>query len=63
MRIAMQKLMVSLTDPQYEWIDAEAERLGISRAEVVRRVLDRHREELAQRMGGHAVGRHRDDTA
>lgn len=57
MRIAMQKLMVSLTDPQYEWIDAEAERLGISRAEVVRRVLDRHREELAQRMGGHTVGR------
>lgn len=61
--MAMQKLLVSLTDPQSAWIDAEAERLDVSRAEVVRRVLDEYREEQALRMGGHTVGRQRDDAA
>jgi len=55
--MAAHKLMVSLTRPQSEWIDIEAERLGVSRAEVVRRVLDRYREEQAQRTGSHAVGK------
>jgi len=55
----MQKLVVSLTDPQSDWIDAESVRLDVSRAEVVRRVLDRYREEQAQR-SGHTAGRHRE---
>lgn len=61
--MATHKLMVSLTRPQSEWIDIEAERLGVSRAEVVRRVLDRYREEWALGTGSRAVGRQRDDTA
>jgi len=60
--MAMHKLMLSLTRPLYEWIDTEARRLSVSRAEVVRRVLDKHREEQAIRTGGHAVGRRRDDA-
>ena len=60
--MAMDKLMVSLTRPQAEWIDAEVARLSVSRAEVVRRVLDRYREEQVLRVSGPAVGRHRDDA-
>jgi len=56
----MQKLVVSLTDPQSDWIDAESVRLDVSRAEVVRRVLDEYREEQALRRGDHTAGRHRE---
>lgn len=42
--MAMQKRLISLTDPQTEFLKKESERLGISVSEVVRRVLDKHRE-------------------
>jgi hypothetical protein len=40
----MTKLMISFTDPQIAWLRAEADRLGISVAEYVRRIVDAKRE-------------------
>lgn len=39
----MIKLVVSLTQPQLDWLKAEAERLGISTAELLRRLIDKER--------------------
>jgi hypothetical protein len=33
-----------LTVPQYEYLMAEAKRLGISVADLIRRIIDQHRE-------------------
>lgn len=41
----MKKKVISFTDPQAEYIDAEAERLGISPAEFLRRIVDWYRGE------------------
>lgn len=35
---------VLLTDPQAAFLDREAERLDISVADLIRRIIDRHRE-------------------
>lgn len=40
----MHKQMVSLTGPQIEYLKAEAERLGISVSDLIRRIVDKHRE-------------------
>jgi hypothetical protein len=39
------KYMVSLSPQQLEWLKAEAERLGISVSELVRRIIDKARGE------------------
>ena len=39
----MHRQMISFTDPQYAYLEQEAERLGISIAELVRRIVDEHR--------------------
>jgi hypothetical protein len=36
--------MISFTDPQRRFLQREAKRLGISIAELVRRIIDRHME-------------------
>lgn len=43
--MAMHKQMVSFTQPQIAFLKAEAERLGISVADLVRRIVDAYREE------------------
>jgi predicted DNA-binding ribbon-helix-helix protein len=35
---------VVLTDPQVTYLQAEAERLGITVADLIRRIIDRYRE-------------------
>ncbi len=42
-RMGAPRLNVTLTDPIIEWLNAEAERLGISVSELLRRILDRER--------------------
>ncbi len=39
----MIKRVISFTQPQLEWIEAEAKRLGISVPELVRRLIDQAR--------------------
>lgn len=39
----MIKIVVSVTEPQQDWLKAEAARLGISVAELVRRIIDEKR--------------------
>jgi hypothetical protein len=41
----MHKQTVSFTRPQIEYLRKEAERLGISVADTIRRIIDQHREE------------------
>jgi hypothetical protein len=43
--MAMQKRMVSLTEPQVAFLKAEAARLGISVADLIRRIIDQYRNE------------------
>ena len=42
--MAMQKRLISLTDPQTDFLKKEAARLGITLADVIRRIIDVHRE-------------------
>lgn len=42
MRLTVVKQMISFTDPQRKFLIREAKRLGISIAELVRRIIDRH---------------------
>ena len=37
------RLMLTLTSPQREYLEAEAERLGVTIAELIRRIIDKHR--------------------
>lgn len=37
------RISITITKPLHDWLEAEAERLGISIAELVRRLLDQHR--------------------
>lgn len=37
--------MVTMTTKQYEWLSRKAERLGISVSELIRRIIDEHRQE------------------
>lgn len=39
----MIKIVISVTEPQQEWLKAEAARLGISVAELIRRIVDQKR--------------------
>ncbi len=39
----MIKRVISFTQPQLEWLEAEAKRLGISIPELVRRLIDQAR--------------------
>lgn len=45
----MEKVLISLTDPQIAWLETEAQRLGINRSELVRRIIDEAREKTTQR--------------
>lgn len=38
--------MTQLTEPQSEWLETEALRVGLSVAELLRRIVDEHRGEL-----------------
>lgn len=40
----MIKRVISFTDPQDDWLIKESDRLGISVAELVRRIIDLYRE-------------------
>jgi hypothetical protein len=40
----LHKQSIGFTKPQTEYLQAEAARLGISVADVVRRIIDHHRE-------------------
>lgn len=41
------KQTITFTAPQAAWLKAEADRLGISVAEMVRRVIDKQREKAS----------------
>jgi hypothetical protein len=47
--MAMNKRMISLTDPQVEWLQREADRLKVSVADLIRRIIDQHREERVEK--------------
>ena len=38
------RMKLTLNPPQWVWLRAEAKRLGISLPELVRRIIDAHRE-------------------
>jgi len=40
----MKKAMISFSDPQFEYLETEAARLGMCIPELVRRILDEHLE-------------------
>jgi hypothetical protein len=40
----MERLNLSIPAPQFTWLHAEAERLGISVGELVRRIIDDYRD-------------------
>jgi len=42
--MAMHKQMVSLTEPQIVFLKSEAERLGITVSDLIRRIVDQYRE-------------------
>ena len=42
----MHQTVISLTQPQRAFLRAEAQRLGISVSDLIRRIVDRHRETL-----------------
>lgn len=42
--MATSRLNLNLTEPQWRWLREEAKRLGVSLAELVRRIIDQHRE-------------------
>ena len=41
--MAMHKQMIALTIPQASYLKGEAERLGISVSDLIRRIIDQHR--------------------
>ncbi len=41
---ATARLSINLTPPQHAYLKAEAERLGITVADLIRRIIDQHRE-------------------
>ena len=41
--MAMMKRMISLTDPQDTYLKVEADKLGISVADLIRRIIDEYR--------------------
>ena len=45
MRRNLLQVMVQMTKPQKEWLKQESDRLGISMAELVRRIIDDYRGE------------------
>ena len=47
--MAMHKQLVSLTDPQRAYLKAEAERLGISVSDLIRRIVHSYREQASHR--------------
>ncbi|TJW49579.1 MAG: ribbon-helix-helix protein, CopG family [Mesorhizobium sp.] len=42
--MAMHKQMISLTQPQIDFLRQEAARLDISVSDLIRRIIDQHRE-------------------
>ncbi len=42
--MSMYKQSVSLTEPQIEFLRKEADQLGISVSDLIRRIIDQHRE-------------------
>ena len=46
MAMKMHQTVISLTQPQLAFLRAEAQRLGISVSDLIRRIVDQHRETL-----------------
>jgi len=46
----MYKQMISFTEPQHDYLEEEAQRLGIPISELVRRIVDKYRERPHQDM-------------
>lgn len=46
--MATQRFSIMLTAPQLEWLRAEADRLGVTTSELVRRIIDQYREQKEQ---------------
>lgn len=42
--------MISLTEPQTDFLKAEAARLGISMSDLIRRIIDQHRDQQQARV-------------
>jgi hypothetical protein len=42
--MAMQRQMIAFTEPQIQYLRGEAQRLGITVADLVRRIVDQYRE-------------------
>ena len=47
----MTRYPLTLTEPQIEWIEAEAAHFGVSSAELVRRIIDAYRAEIEKERG------------
>jgi len=45
----MEKKLISLTDPEVSWLTKRAKRLGVSLAEVIRRIIDERIEEESRK--------------
>jgi hypothetical protein len=41
--MTLQQISIAFTAPQLKWLHAEARRLGLSIAELLRRLVDEHR--------------------
>jgi hypothetical protein len=46
----LRRQYLTLSEPAERWLEAEARRLGVTRAEVLRRIIDRIREEQEERL-------------
>jgi hypothetical protein len=44
----MHRQMISLTKPQHDFLKTEAERLGISVSDFIRRIVDMYREKATK---------------
>lgn len=44
MRRNLPQIAIQVTEPQKEWIENESEKLGISKAEFLRRIIDHYRQ-------------------
>lgn len=51
MHMPMHRQMISLTAPQLDFLKLEAERLGISVSDLIRRIVDAYRERETKRNG------------
>jgi hypothetical protein len=53
--MAMHKQMISLTEPQAAFLKVESVRLGISVSDLIRRIIDQHREGTMSSAGNRII--------